>query len=133
MARRSLPNDSRLFELTGHILRRRGQQEEGAHHLERAIEVDPRNVYTLQQLAISYQYLRRYPEEAAILDRVLTIVPNDAAIRAARAVVDFDWKAETRPFHETIYSILATNPGAISDAAFGWFVCALAERDAKAA
>ena len=30
MARRSLPNDPRLFELTGYILRRRGQPEEGS-------------------------------------------------------------------------------------------------------
>ena len=29
IARRALPNDPRLFELTGYILRRRGQQEEG--------------------------------------------------------------------------------------------------------
>jgi tetratricopeptide (TPR) repeat protein len=47
--------------------------------------------------------------------------------------VDFDWKAETRPLHETIDSILANNPGAISDAADTWFTCALAERDPKAA
>ena len=132
VARHSLPNDSRLFELCGFILRRRGQQEEGARNLERAIELNPRNVYTLQQLAISYDGLRRYPEEAAILDRALTIVPNDAAIRTARAVVDFDWKAETRPLHETIDSILATNPGAISDAAGEWFTCAVAERDPTA-
>ena len=43
MARRSLPNDPRLFELTGYILRRRGQQEEGLRNLERAVELDPRN------------------------------------------------------------------------------------------
>src|SRR5207249_3435150 len=29
IARRGLPNDPRLFEITGYILRRRGQQEEG--------------------------------------------------------------------------------------------------------
>jgi len=35
VARRSLPNDSRIFKLTGFILRRRGQQEEGLRNLER--------------------------------------------------------------------------------------------------
>ena len=63
------------------------------------MELDPRNPYTLQQLAISYQFLRRYPEEAALLDRALTIVPNDVATKAFRALVDFNWKAETRPLH----------------------------------
>ena len=42
-ARRSLPNDPRIFELTGYILRRRGQQEEGLRNLEKALELDPRN------------------------------------------------------------------------------------------
>ena len=55
IARRALPNDPRLFELTGYILRRRGQQEEGLRNLERAVELDPRNFFTLQQIALSYQ------------------------------------------------------------------------------
>jgi hypothetical protein len=38
-----LPNDPRLFELTGYILRRRGQQEEGLQNLQRAVQLDPRN------------------------------------------------------------------------------------------
>jgi TolB-like protein/class 3 adenylate cyclase/Tfp pilus assembly protein PilF len=134
VARRSLPNDPRIFELTGYIVRRRGQQEEGARNLERSVELDPRNPFTLQQLALSYHSLRRYPEEAAVLDRALTIVPNDVATKVARALVDFDWKAETRPLHETIDPILAAgSPGAISDAADAWFTCALAERDPAAA
>jgi TolB-like protein/Tfp pilus assembly protein PilF len=133
VARRTLPNDPRIFELTGFILRRHGQLEEGARNLERAVELDPRNPLTLQQLALSYQLLRRYPEDAAVLDRSLTIVPNDVATKTARALVDFRWKAETRPLHETIDSILANNPGAISDAADAWFTCALAERDPTAA
>ena len=52
-----LPNDPRLFELTGYILRRRGQQEEGLRNLERAVELDPRNFDILQQIALSYQLL----------------------------------------------------------------------------
>jgi TolB-like protein/Tfp pilus assembly protein PilF len=133
VARRTLPNDPRIFEWTGYILRRRGQQEQGVDNLESSVELDPRNPYTLQQLALSYRILRRYAEEAAVLDRALTIVPNDVATKTIRASVDFNWKAETRPLHETIDSILAGGPSAISDAAGDWFTCALAERDSKAA
>jgi TolB-like protein/Flp pilus assembly protein TadD len=132
-ARPSLPNDPRIFELTGFILRRRGQQEEGLRNLEKAVELDPRNYYIMQQIALSYQVLRRYPEEAAILDRALTIIPKDVATKCARALVDFYWKADTSPLHQTIDSILAGDPGAISEAADNWFVCALAEHDPTAA
>jgi serine/threonine-protein kinase len=98
------------------------------------VELDPRNFNTLQQLALSYHYLRRYSEEAAVLDRALTIVPNDVATQTMRVLVDFDWKAETRPLHEMIDPILAAGlPDAISDAAETWFTFALAERDPAAA
>src|SRR5262249_16839560 len=53
--RRALPNDPRIFRLTGYILRRRGDQEEGLRNLQRAAELDPRNSDTFQQIALSYQ------------------------------------------------------------------------------
>jgi TolB-like protein/class 3 adenylate cyclase/Tfp pilus assembly protein PilF len=133
IARRGLPNDPRLFELTGYILRRRGQQEEGLRNLERAAELDPRNLDTLQQIAISYQYLGRYAEAIASLDRVLTIVPDNVETRAARAQYELWWKGDTRPLHQTIDSILAEGPSAIAPAGDTWFACALAERDPAAA
>jgi tetratricopeptide (TPR) repeat protein len=132
-ARRSLPNDPGIFKLIGFILRRRGQHEEGLRNLEKALELDPRSYDIMQQIALSYENLGRYPEEAAILDRALTIIPNDVATECARAAVDFYWKGDTAPLHEMIDSILAKNPGSISDAASNWFVCALAERDPSAA
>ena len=51
----------------------------------------------------------------------------------ALALVDFDWKADTRPLHQTIDSIRATNPAAMPSIANYWLICALAERDAAAA
>jgi tetratricopeptide (TPR) repeat protein len=131
--RRALPNDPRIFELTAYILRRRGQQEEGLRNLQRAAELDPRNFFTLQQIALSYEYLGRYAESIAALDRALGIVPDNVETRGNRALYELCWKADTRPLHQTIDSILAQGPGAIAPAADTWFACALAERDAAAA
>jgi TolB-like protein/Tfp pilus assembly protein PilF len=133
IARRGLPNDPRLFELTGYILRRRGQQEEGLRNLERAVELDPRNVYTLQQIAISYQHLGRYAEAIAALDRALAIVPDNIETRATRELFYLCWKADTRPLRQTIDAILAQGASAVASAADAWFFCALAERDPAAA
>jgi TolB-like protein len=133
IARRGLPNDPRLFELTGYILRRRGQQEEGLQNLQRAAELDPRNFFTLQQIALSYQYLGRYAESIAALDRALAIMPDNVETRANRGLYYMCWKADTGPLHQTIDSILAQGPSAIAPAADTWFACALAERDAAAA
>src|SRR6266481_3773884 len=133
IARRGLPNDPRLFELTGYILQRRGQQKEGLQNLQRAVELDPRNFDTLQQIALSYQSLGRYAEAIAALDRALAIVPENAETRADRGLVYLFWKADTQPLHQTIDAILAQGPGAIVSAAVIWFFCALAERDPAAA
>jgi TolB-like protein/Tfp pilus assembly protein PilF len=133
IARRALPNDPRLFELTGYILRRRGQQEEGLRNLQRAVELDPRNLNTLQQIALSYQYLGRYAEAIAALDRALSIMPDNVETRATRALFELWWKGDTQPLHQTIDTILARGPSAIASAADLWFGCALAERDPAAA
>ena len=133
IARRALPNDPRLFELTGYILRRRGQQEEGLQNLQRATELDPRNFDTLQQIALSYQFLGRYAEAIAALDRASAIAPDNVGTRTARAEYELFWKGDARPLHQTIDAILAQGPGAIASAAGDWLDCALAERDPAAA
>src|SRR5437763_12211548 len=111
IARRGLPNQPRLFELTGYILRRRGQQEEGLQNLQRAVELDPRNFFTLQQIALSYQALGRYGESIAALDRMLSVVPDNVETRVARGEFEFFWKGDIQPLHETIDAILAQGPG----------------------
>jgi TolB-like protein/Tfp pilus assembly protein PilF/predicted Ser/Thr protein kinase len=134
-ARQTLPNDARLFELKGYIERRRpgGNQEEALRNLERAIELDPRNFLVLQQTALSYDYLGRYADEGAVLDRMLTILPDDAPTKATRATIELNWKADIRPLRQLINELRAKGHGAIHSVADSWLVCALAERDPAAA
>jgi tetratricopeptide (TPR) repeat protein len=129
IARRVLANDPRIYELSGYILRRQGKHEEGLRDLEHSVELDPRNSFTLAQLAISYQFLRRYPEMAAVLDRALAISPDDVETIMQRGVVDFYWKADPRPLHQALEQVRAEQPASIAHAADNWFVGALAERD----
>jgi len=133
IARRTLPNDPRVFELTGYIARRRGNQEEGLRNLQRAIELDPRNFFTLEQIALSYLNLRRYADEAAVLDRALAIKPDDVDTRVVRALIPFDAQADPRPLRDTIEKIRAADPEAIKSVADSWVICALAQRDAASA
>jgi serine/threonine protein kinase/Tfp pilus assembly protein PilF len=133
LARQSLPNDPLVFELKGYIERRRGKQQEALQSLERAVDLDPRNFFTLQQIAASYDLLQRYADEATMLERALAIKPGDLDTKIARALVQIDWKADTRPLHQLIDTIRTTNSAELSDFADAWLTCALAERDATAA
>jgi serine/threonine-protein kinase len=97
------------------------------------MELDPRNFSTLQQLALSCEGLRRYPEMIDALDRALAIVPNDIDTKISRAQAELDWKADTRPLHNTIDGLLASQPASASAFADNWFYLALSERDFAAA
>ncbi len=133
IASRTLPNDPRVFELSGYIIRRQGHQEEGLRNLERALELDPRNFATLQQIALSCEGLRRYQEMVKALDRALLIVPNDIDTKISRAQAELDWKGDTRPLHNTIDALLAAQPSAATKFADSWLYLALCERDFDAA
>src|SRR6266699_1512130 len=135
VARQTLPNDSGLFETMGFVLRRQGHWEESTRSLERAFELDPRNVNTLYQIGLSYGGFRRYAEQKSKFDRILTIEPDNLGAKAERAFVDVNWKADTGPLHQLIDEIRATNPAAMPKIADSnaRLVCALAARAVAAA
>ena len=110
IARRTLPNNAEVFKYTGYVDRREGHWEEATRNLEHAVELDPRNVLILQQLAPTYDYQRRYADEVRVLDRALAIVPGDPVIRIARAEVALDWRADIKPFQTVLATLIAENP-----------------------
>jgi len=123
VARQSLPNDARIFELTGYIQRRQGRWEESTRNLERAVELNPRDIETLV-LGVSgnYSLLRRYAEAKTWCARVLAFEPNDTFTKVCLAYLDLDWKADTLPLHQTIDSIRAKNPAAVPGIAHFWIM-----------
>ena len=133
LTERGLPNNSEAFELTGYIDRRQGLWPESARSLQRALKLDPRNAFLLQQIAASYQEFRQFGAMAAALDRALPLAPHDLDTRVTRAFVDLEWRADTRPLHRTIDALLAENPNSASDLADQWLYVSLCERDAAAA
>ena len=132
VAQRLLPNNSDIFELTGYIDRRQGLWNESARSLQRALALDPRNFFMLQQIALSYQEFRQFRAMAAALDRALALIPRDLDTQVTRASVDLEWRADLRPLRESIRTILTENPATASDLAAQWFYLALCERDPTA-
>src|SRR5438552_5402639 len=129
IAQRMLPNSSQVFEVAGVIDRRQGHWEDSPRNFERALQIDPRNLSLFHHMSISYQCLRRYEQMAAVLDRALEVFPRDVATRQARARVDIEWHADTKPLHRAIEAILAEDPSAAPLVANSWLYLALYERD----
>jgi TolB-like protein/Tfp pilus assembly protein PilF len=110
IARRTLPNNPEVFEYTGYIDRREGKWLEATRNLERALELDPRNFLTLQQLALVFQMQHRYGEETRTYDRALAILPDDPFTLMSRAQVTFDERADIKPFQDTLAQLVARDP-----------------------
>jgi TolB-like protein/class 3 adenylate cyclase len=127
IVRRTLPNDPRAFEWSGYIDRRQGRWDESTRNLKRAVEFDPNNRFLLQQIANSYDSLREYAKEAAMLDRAISLKPDDLDTRIGRAQCEVFWKADPRPMHDALASARdSANPGRF---AANRVFLAFAERD----
>jgi serine/threonine-protein kinase len=130
MAARGLPNDGSVFSLPGFIARRRGQWQECVSNFERAVDLDPRNVWIIQQAAQTYWLLRRFPDMARLLDRALSAATGDANTRVARALIELETRADAQPAHDAVEKLLSEDPSAVEAIAEQWLYIALCRRNA---
>jgi len=86
-ARQFMPNNSQIPAAMAYVARRRGQWERSEAYFNEAERLDPRNGYLLNQHAISYIALRRFPEALRKLDQVLNITPDEVETLATKAAI----------------------------------------------
>jgi len=131
IARRLLSNEPLVYATLGWIDRRQGQWQDHLRNMNRALELDPRNVFILHQVAGTYQVLRRYNNLVATFDRALAVTPNDAVARVARGLAELDSDATVQPGQLAVQEVLANNPADGVKIVDRWFNIALCARDAK--
>jgi TolB-like protein/Tfp pilus assembly protein PilF len=86
-AHQFLPNSSRIPESLAYVARRRGQWDRSESYFNEAERLDPRNVNLLFQHAISYIFVRRFPEALGKFDQILGITPDDLDTLVQKATV----------------------------------------------
>jgi tetratricopeptide (TPR) repeat protein len=140
IARRTLPNNPQVFEVTGLIDRRQGRWPEAVSNFERASELDPRNVFLVLNVVGACFRSRAYEQTGKALDRALVLVPKDGrppfGLRIFRdGDLAMHSRADTRPWHAVIEKILADDPASAEDQSMKEerFQLALFERDFVAA
>lgn len=136
IARRSLPNNPQVYEVSAWIDRRQGRWSDAVRDMERASELDPRNFFLALNVAGFYFESRAYQQTSKALDRALALKPNDIDARIDRGGgLEMHWRADTRRWHATIEKILADEPASAEAKAIKMqrFQLALYERDFIAA
>ena len=86
-ARQFLPNSSQIPESLAYVTRRRGQWDRSEQYFNEAERLDPRNVSLLEQHALSYMVLRRFPEALRKFDQVIDIAPDNVETIALKAAI----------------------------------------------
>jgi TolB-like protein/predicted Ser/Thr protein kinase len=88
IAVRTLPNNARIFEWSGIVDRRQNRWHDAVRNLERAMELDPRNVRILTDAAVTYWLMRDYGQQKATIDRIIALEPNNIRYRYRRSFLD---------------------------------------------
>src|SRR5262249_20305238 len=132
LAQQTLPNESRIPLFGAYIDRRQGRWDESLDEMKQALELNPRDFSILQQIALTYEALRRYKDMAASLDRILAIAPKDVPSRVRRALVDLEEHADPKPFETAVDAILAEDANTSLCFVNPWLFLILRPRDPTA-
>ena len=111
------------------IDRRQGRWDEAIRNLERAVELDPRNVYTISLPGELYYNLHKYEESIAMYNRALALEPRSSYLRMISAALRAEGHADVAPLRAALNTIEAEGPASAAEVANISFQLALQERD----
>ncbi len=124
-----LPNDPWPLLILGYMDRRQGRWDESTRNLEHALALDPRNSSIIEQMSITYEYLRRYPEAIALVDRALSIKPDQPATLVGRSFLEMARVGQIKPLRVAIDDVLSRRPQDASIIASEWLTLAAREHN----
>jgi TolB-like protein/Tfp pilus assembly protein PilF len=79
------PNNSEAPRALALVARRQGRWDQSLTHFREALELDPRNLQTLTNAALTAQSMREYARAFQWIDRALDIAPSDNTSLAFKA------------------------------------------------
>ena len=94
IAQKSLPNNAEVYLAIGAIERRQGKWAQSTAHLEKAVALDPKNAWALQNLAFNYEATRNFELAEKTFDRAIAAAPESFSARGAKAKLALEWKGD---------------------------------------
>ena len=128
LARRSLPNNARIFQWSGLIDGRQNRWNDAVRNFNDALNVDPQNRQILGGNTQIYLFLRDYKKAKEMRERLVALHPKEDR-RWADAEFDLFLRADTRALH----ALLLNETEDKDDISVDRLRLALRERDIDAA
>lgn len=85
IAQRGLPNAAEVYLALGAIQRRFGRFAESTANFEKCVSLNPKDSWSLQNLAYNYQMLHDWDMALATVDRALALTPDAPAVWGMKA------------------------------------------------
>src|SRR2546425_1577172 len=112
IAQGGLPNESEAYLAIGAIQRRQGKWTESTANLEKAVSLNPKEIWPLQNLTFNYQMLRNYDMANKTIGRALALDPTalePLEVKSRLAIAEKgDFSVAEKAF-EAVKSIPMTN------------------------
>jgi len=93
-AQRSLPNDAGAYLAIGAIQRRQGKWSESNSSLEKAVSLNPNDIWPMQNLGINYEMQRNFDAANKVFDRALAVDPTALGIKELKAKLAIEEKGD---------------------------------------
>jgi TolB-like protein/class 3 adenylate cyclase/Flp pilus assembly protein TadD len=134
LARRTLPNLSVLYLYLAAVDRRQGRWDDAVRNFDRAIQLDPRNFFVVEEAGLTRRGLNQNAEATKLLKQAVELSPKDDSFaRIALAQIPYFEQADLGPLRSQLNALLKEGTKATVNAAPFFVLCALAERDRGAA
>ncbi|HEX4666844.1 MAG TPA: tetratricopeptide repeat protein, partial [Chthoniobacterales bacterium] len=102
IAQEGLPNNAQVYLVIGAIQRRQGRWKESTANLEKAVELNPKDAWPLQNLYFNYQMQRQFDAAARVLDRALALNPLSPTLHSIRTQLAIAAHGDLNVFREEL-------------------------------
>jgi TolB-like protein/Flp pilus assembly protein TadD len=116
IAGRGLPNNWEIYLLIGAIQRRQARWDESTANLERAVSLNPKETWPLQNLFFNYQMQRDFKKANRVLDRALEIDPHSFPIWELKVKLAIAERGDLSVAHHALEKLRAQANNKTSDA-----------------
>jgi serine/threonine-protein kinase len=130
IAQQLAPNNVRAFQMLAQLDQKEGRWNDAPKSLQKAVDLDPRDLDTLTQLEKAYSLMRRYQDSKRVWIRIFELAPDNPNLRLLSGMSLWGEKGDLDLLHEALaLPYAATN----SDAIGTRFQLAICGRDWAAA
>ncbi|MGH7595743.1 MAG: tetratricopeptide repeat protein [bacterium] len=104
------PNNADVWAWIGYIHRRRGQFQQAAINLKKAVELDPLSSDEIENLAWTYRVIHDYQEAIHYFDRAIVLRPNRFDYYLDKALIYISWTGDKSAAWAVLQSGMANKP-----------------------